>query len=71
MNLRNAFAWTATVSGQCHATTRERTMGQIDDRQRGINDKLERLRKRVKETVTDKAVRATLLGLIDLLADEL
>lgn len=46
-------------------------MGQIDDRQRGINDKLERLRKRVKETVTDKAVRATLLGLIDLLADEL
>lgn len=71
MNLRNAFAWTATVSGQCHATTRERTMGQIDDRQRGINTKLARIRARAKLAESVPQLQAVIAALIDLLADEL
>lgn len=46
-------------------------MSQIDDRQRKINDRIERLRKRVKEGKIDPKTAAVLFGLLDLLGDEL
>lgn len=45
-------------------------MSQIDERQRKIDSRIERLRKRVKE-IPDPALRAALLGVLDLLGDEL
>ncbi len=46
-------------------------MNQIDERQRSINAKIDRLRKRVKDGKIDPKVAAMLLGLLDLLEDEL
>jgi len=45
-------------------------MSQIDERQRSIDAKIERLRKRA-EKITDPHLRGVVLGLLDLLGDEL
>lgn len=46
-------------------------MNQIDDRQRKINDRIERMRRRLRDAPLDANVRAIMLGMLDLLADEL
>lgn len=46
-------------------------MGKIEDQDRTIAEKIERLRQRLKQLPMDANVRAIFLGLLDLLGDEL
>ena len=46
-------------------------MSQDADRSRTIADKIARLRRRLREMPIDPDVRAALLGILDLLGDEL
>lgn len=46
-------------------------MSHMDERQRSIEAKIDRLRQRVKDASIDPTVRAIILGLLDLLDDEL